>query len=443
MLRNFILSIECIVYYISILVLLIKLFGGKYNIKVLFLSCVFYILSTVAVCCMENEVLQVVIGVMLIANILWAKLCVRGKRIGTIVSIQLFLFFINMLIISFLCSFTNMRYNELQRLYIELIVNFLSLLCCITVAFTGIGAKVNRIIDCTSKTIKRLILLLTMCMSVVTSVYIYMLPGYIDGFSKKTLFEDLVKILFAMLFILILVIVFSLLVYTVYNRHIKNIADNFERQINIQSEHYTTLSKYNFELRRFRHDYKNMCIGISSLISEGKNEEALEMLKKDNPVFETSLIKFDTGNGIVDALLADKQRAASRTGTEIRFEGALPSDIIRPADLCIIFGNTIDNAIEACTSLSSETKRVITVKCACNSGFIFIDIINPVLKRVEINGHIPKTSKEEKEMHGFGLYSVEKALKQYDGDLKVECDDKYFHVSMELCAEKTTSGEED
>ena len=440
--QNIIFIIENMMYYISILILSIRLLGAKSKPKMVVVSFSFYIFSLVVVCCrnyimflgnivavMDNIISYFGILIPLTANVLFARLSLGNIYIRTIVAIQLFIFSVNMLATAFLFSFVS-AYD-----YTELIESIVSMLCCILISCTGISTKIIRIINCTSKAIKRLIVMLTTSIAFVASMIVYFLPSYSSSFNNKTALEYVVKISFVFLVIFILVIVLLLLTYSVSNKHIRSVADNLEKQIEIQSEHYMTLSKYNFELRRFRHDYKNMCIGVSTLISEGKNDEALEMLKRNNPIFETDLIKYDTGNGIVDALLADKQRKADETNAEIRFEGALPADMIKPADLCIIFGNTIDNAIEACTKLDSAEERIITVKCACNSGFVFVDIINPVTKKVDIKGHIPKTSKADKTMHGFGLYSVEKALKQYDGELKLECDDNQFHVYMELCME--------
>ncbi len=450
--HNIILIVENIMYYISTIILSTKLFGAKSKPKMIVISLSFYVLFIFIACCQDyiikfGSIMSIVCNIvsdyntfiLILSNILLAWLCLRNISVGTIISIQLFNLSINMLVAAFVLSFVGEEYGHLLHDYIELAENIISMLCYIAISCTSVSAKIVRVLNCTSKVVKRLIALLMICISFVAMMVVYMLPSYSSSFSKKTVLENIVKVSFVSLIILILVIVLLLLTYSVSNKYIKSIADNFEKQIEVQSERYITLSKYNFELRRFRHDYKNMCIGVSTLISEGKSDEALEMLKRTGTVFNTDLIKFDTGNGIVDALLADKQKRADEIGAVISFEGALPSDIIKPADLCVIFGNTIDNALEACSRLMPEAEKKISVRSACNSGFIFIDIINPVIKKVDIKGHIPKTSKTDKQMHGFGLYSVEKALKQYDGDLKIECDDKQFHVSIELCAQKAAS----
>ena len=66
-----------------------------------------------------------------------------------------------------------------------------------------------------------------------------------------------------------------------------------------------------------------MEIGLRKLISDGKNKEALEMLNNQNITLNSTSLRFDTGNGIVDALLAGKQQQADEINTIISFEGAV------------------------------------------------------------------------------------------------------------------------
>lgn len=90
-----------------------------------------------------------------------------------------------------------------------------------------------------------------------------------------------------------------------------------------------------------------------------------------------SLIKFNTGNGIVDAILTEKQEKATTENTVITFSGAVAASAITATDLCIIFGKTLKKAIEACEKLQTDIKKEISVVCKCNSGFMFLTISNP------------------------------------------------------------------
>lgn len=216
------------------------------------------------------------------------------------------------------------------------------------------------------------------------------------------------------------------------NTHLKNLTKNYEQQIEAQALHYSELSRSNLEVRKFRHDLKNIKIGVGKLINEGRYDEAVQMLElADGP--KSSLLAFDTGNGIVDALLADKQKKADSSNIKIDFTGAVPTDSITATDLCVIFGNTIDNAMEACGKLDDNTDKTIKVECKCNSGFMFVNMSNPVDKPVDIKSNKIKTTKADKSLHGFGLYSLDKVVKKHNDEMKLSCNDNVFNLDLSLC----------
>ena len=145
------------------------------------------------------------------------------------------------------------------------------------------------------------------------------------------------------------------------NTYLKKLTHDYEEQIKAQAEHYSALAKANFELRRFQHDFKNIKVGVSKLIAEERLTEAINMLDSTHEdIYNTthSLLCFDTGNGIVDALLADKQCNAALSNIKIKFEGAVPSSSISATELCVLFGNTIDNAIEACEKIDIKNINI-------------------------------------------------------------------------------------
>ena len=212
----------------------------------------------------------------------------------------------------------------------------------------------------------------------------------------------------------------------------KKRSEEFEKQLRIQLKQYEALSASNQEIRRFRHDYRNMSIGLKKLIEEGRNKEALEMLEQLDKTLDNAMIKYDTGSGIVDALLTDKQNRAEKSNTIIRFEGTIPGDRIEPADLCVIFGNTLDNAIEACGRMNTVEQKLITVNSVYKGGCVVILITNPVDHKIEFSGDIPLTTKKDKKHHGFGLYSLKMVVKRYSGNVTFDCADDKFSVSVDL-----------
>ena len=243
------------------------------------------------------------------------------------------------------------------------------------------------------------------------------------------------KLSFLMTFLL-LVIVFFLVYVMVTNSHLKQLTANYEQQINAQAKHYELLAKSTYELRRFKHDFKNMSIAIEHLLQKEGHSESLELFKKYNGTLSNnqfSTISFDTGNGIADALLTEKQQKAFAYNSTISFDGCIPQEGLAPTDICVILGNTLDNAIEACAKLPLEVAKIISISCQCNSGFLFLTIRNPIAQTVNIKNNFILTTKKNKTLHGFGLYSLNTIVKNYDGDMQLKTQDNTFTIDITLC----------
>lgn len=235
--------------------------------------------------------------------------------------------------------------------------------------------------------------------------------------------------------ILSFVTVLLLLYATISNTRLKQLTENYEKQINIQSEHYKKLAAANVDVRRFKHDFKNMSIAIEKLLSDGNTEEALNLLKSSVNSFDShdnTINPFKSGNPVADALLADKQKMAQSAGATIEFEGAIPAELLSPTDICVLLGNTLDNAIEACQKFPHNIPKTIHISANCVGSIAFIMIDNPVTEKANIKNNHIKTSKENKTLHGFGLYSLNSIVKKYSGTLKISSTDSKFTVEMSL-----------
>ena len=128
------------------------------------------------------------------------------------------------------------------------------------------------------------------------------------------------------------------------------------------------------------------------------------------------------------------KKMAAISNTKVVFQGAIPDDFISPIDLCIILGNALDNAIEACEKISVKNEKIITFTFACSGGLAFITITNPVNSDIQIHKNSIMTTKQDKINHGFGIYSIKKAIEKYNGNLDLLCDNNIFslHITLEL-----------
>ena len=109
----------------------------------------------------------------------------------------------------------------------------------------------------------------------------------------------------------------------------------------------------------------------------------------------------------------------------IDFEGI---DFIEPLDISTIFGNGIDNAMEACEKLPRE-ERVITVKAGKVRDFVSILIENNCSDEVHTDGN---TTKSDKFLHGFGISNMKKAAEKYGGTCTTTQEDGKFILKILL-----------
>lgn len=252
---------------------------------------------------------------------------------------------------------------------------------------------------------------------------------YTSGFSTTDiqLKNFLIKILaFANTLCLIVVLV-SLLTNVLFRQYQKDINKILENQVQIQLKHYEKSEKINTEIRRFRHDYNNHMNCMKSLVQSGRYDELMDYVNNISDAFPQSGFLYNTGNYIADAILTDKLENARKNGTNISFKGII-SPSINNTDLCIILGNILDNAVEACEKIDGE--KEISVFGGYQHGYFILIVKNPISCHVQTENGIPATTKPDASYHGFGLQNVESVVKKYDGIMLSECSDDSFTIRL-------------
>jgi len=137
------------------------------------------------------------------------------------------------------------------------------------------------------------------------------------------------------------------------------------------------------------------------------------------------------GNSIIDTILYTKTIKAKELGIDISTTLDMDKNIkINPMDLCTIFSNALDNAIEACEEVA-EGKRFIRVKAVQNQGILYIKVVNSSLERKR-SGNVFKTTKRDHNRHGIGLKSIQSTVDIYSGSMNAEYNDGVFELSILL-----------
>ncbi len=187
------------------------------------------------------------------------------------------------------------------------------------------------------------------------------------------------------------------------------------------------------------HDLKHQIIGLRGETDELKRKEWLDQLESE---LDENHLMIQTGNHVLDTILAAKLFAAQRNQIRITCvaDGKL-LEHMHVMDICTIFGNALDNAIESVVMLEDPTNRLIHVALSRQKNFILIQVSNYVQQEIKMEkGKLPRTSKRDAQNHGYGLKSIQRTAEKYGGSISVQTKDHWFELRI-LIPEKNEKEE--
>jgi len=247
--------------------------------------------------------------------------------------------------------------------------------------------------------------------------------------------NNLIRKLSIVTFALLMMVIMHIIMVRDQNISMNNMIGNLKEPMKQITESYIEMNEKNTELRRFRHDTKNLLIALRSLVSEGKNDQALEYIDKMQTGLDTAKIKmFETGNHIADALLESKAKTAHRYGIKISIEGNIPNGNIEDVDLVILLSNLLDNAIEA--SIQTDGDKFIEIRSILKKNIWILNVKNPCDKEVIIKDNRIESTKDDNEAHGFGLANIERITSKYNGRLQLSFEDHIFTATTIVVSEE-------
>lgn len=98
-------------------------------------------------------------------------------------------------------------------------------------------------------------------------------------------------------------------------------------------------------------------------------------------------------------------------------------------DICALFGNAVENAIEAVSKLERRSERFISFQARESRGMLVITIENCYAGDLELDDGLPKTTKDATDYHGYGLKSIRRVAEKYGGQVTVLADEM-FHLTI-------------
>lgn len=183
-------------------------------------------------------------------------------------------------------------------------------------------------------------------------------------------------------------------------------------------------------INRRYHDLKHQIAVIRAESDPEVRAKYLAELEEDIRLYDT---QYKTGNKVLDTLLSSK--ALQIVDNDINFtvvaDGSL-LNFISVMDLCSIFGNALDNAIEGVKDIKNKEERLIKLAVFKQQNLILIRLENYYKSRLIYDGSTLQTTKKDGRLHGYGLKSIKATAERYDGTVRINTDNNWFTLLILL-----------
>lgn len=209
-------------------------------------------------------------------------------------------------------------------------------------------------------------------------------------------------------------------VYKNIHRKLDNARQQQEarRQYIMQEDYYRQLREKQAQTRALWHDLDKY---LRAAKAETAPSEALEQLQS---LLDDATAIVDVGNPVVNVILNEYMQSAKALGIELRLKVQVPQELfVSAADLYILMGNTIDNAMEACRNLP-QPQRLIDLTLRTHGDMLYYRLANPY--------NTFSNKSEQDPLRGHGLENALRCVEAYDGQLLTQKDQGFFIVSAHM-----------
>ena len=183
------------------------------------------------------------------------------------------------------------------------------------------------------------------------------------------------------------------------------------------------------EIRTIRHDMKQNLAVIGTLQKSNRIQEAIEYTDKCSDVISKIDTPVDVGNDFINAILSAKLSLAKEKGIDLTCRFSKDVSGIEDTDLCVLLGNILDNAIEACENSSEKN---IEASIHSDDSKLVIAVANTIESSVLSDNPELKTCKKDASSHGYGIKTIKVIAEKYGGNASFYEDNNKFVCQVNL-----------
>lgn len=214
---------------------------------------------------------------------------------------------------------------------------------------------------------------------------------------------------------------------TVERRELRQELEYLQHAVH-QSELQYEISRDTIDLINVKcHDIRYK-LGALAAQGESMRPEAVADLQESISIYDA---KVETGNQLLDVLLTEKSLYCEQNG--ITFSCMADGEklaFLADGDLYCLFGNIIDNALEAVKAIGERERRVVNLVVKARGDMLVIQSDNYFDGQRAFADGLPVTTKADKSCHGFGMRSIRMIVHKYGGELTAQVADGIFHLNI-------------
>lgn len=195
-----------------------------------------------------------------------------------------------------------------------------------------------------------------------------------------------------------------------------------QQLMQMHQAYYEHLEQQQLAVRQLRHDMANHLQLLASMQEPAREAYLQELIGSRAIRMPMRLCE----NQVVNAVLQTKQLQMEQAGITLKSELFVPEGGgVDAVELCALVANSLDNAIEACQKLEPSDRRIhLTLKA--EKGILACQISNPTASLVQLDHGLPRTSKQDRTQHGFGLRGIREIVLRRGGDFEIQVEKGQF-----------------
>lgn len=261
-----------------------------------------------------------------------------------------------------------------------------------------------------------------------------MFPLFVVQTYKLAIKSRLVIVTTAIAYINIVISLISIFMF-IRNRNEKNqyYLDSImkDKTLKLQEDYYKKIIDNYSNIRKFKHDIKGHLAVVNELINSKNYDEANVYIGNMSEAITGKDI-YNTNNIYISSILNSFDQSFIDNKIEFDLSYYIISDLkMNSMDICSLFYNLILNEVEA--NLKIEDKRFIKLYIANIKNNVLIKIVNPVDENFNLDIiKENKTTKEDKENHGFGLITINNIISKYNGNIDYSIHDQYLIADITI-----------